>query len=105
MLHHADDSSFAQEVLQHQGPVLVEFFTTTCAPCRQLEPHLRALAQRHAGQLKVVKVDSERSREVAQTYGIQMAPTLIMFYGGQPESAIQGAPPPARLAAFVQQYL
>lgn len=105
MLHHADDSSFAREILQHPGLVLVEFFTTSCAPCRQLGPHLRSIAECYAGQVKVVKVDSEQSRGASIHYGVRMAPTFIMFSNGQPQNSIQGAPPPNKLTDFVQSFL
>lgn len=104
MLHHADDSSFEQEILRHPGPVLVEFYTTTCGPCRQIEPHLRSIAQNLSGRVKVVKVDSDHSRGAAQHYGVQMAPTFIMFVNGQAIDVIRGAPPPQRLSAFAQSY-
>lgn len=104
MIHHADDSTFEVEVLQHPGPVLVEFFTTTCAPCRQIEPHLRSIAAELAGRVKVVKVDSERARMAARAYGVQMAPTFIMFSYGQPHDTIQGAPPIPRLRQFAFAY-
>lgn len=105
MLHHADDSTFQSEVLNHPGPVLVEFFTQSCGPCQQLEPHLRQLADRFHGRLKVVKVDSERSPSVAAHYGVRMAPTLMVFQRGEPRATIQGAPPPNRLSGFVAPFV
>ena len=105
MLHHANDSTFQSEVLHHSGPVLVEFFTQSCGPCRQLEPHLRQLAEQFYGRLKIVKVDSERSPAVSAHYGVRMAPTLIVFHQGKSRATIQGAPPPNRLRNFVQPFL
>lgn len=105
MLHHADDSTFEAQVLHASGPVLVEFFTPSCGPCRQLEPHLQNLARQLSGQLKVVKVDSDQATNTARFYGVRMAPTLMIFRNGTPLSTIQGAPPPARLRGFVQSFL
>jgi len=105
MLHYVDDITFRSEVIGHPGPVLVEFFTQSCGPCRQLEPHLKRLADKLQGRIKVVKVDSERSPNVAAHYDVRMAPTLVIFRGGQPMATIQGAPPPSRLASFVQSFL
>lgn len=106
MIHHADDSTFDDEVLQHQGAVLVEFFTTTCQPCKQIEPWLRDIAQQFSGKLKVVKVDSTRARGVASFYGVRMAPMLMVFRGGRVMQTIQGKPPnPNRLLALFQPYL
>lgn len=105
MIHHADDSSFDQEVLQQQGPVLVEFFTTTCQPCKQIEPWLQNIAQQFSGRVRVVKVDSTRARGVASFYGVRMAPTLIIFLGGEVMKVIQGKPPNQNhLVSFVQRY-
>ncbi len=105
MLHHADDSSFDQEVRQSRIPVLVEFFTPSCGPCRQLEPHLKKLAQDFAGHLKVVKVNSNLAQQTAMDYGVRMAPTLILFRGGTPVQAINGNPGPRRLREFAQSIL
>jgi len=105
MLHQADDSNFDQEVRQAHGPVLVEFFTPSCGPCRQLEPHLRKLAGDLSGRLKVVKVNSNQAQQTASKYGVRMAPTLILFKSGNPINAIQGNPGPHRLREFAQSIL
>lgn len=106
MLHHADDSSFQREVIQHSTPVLVEFFTDSCGPCRQLEPHLHSLAQKYAGKLKIVKIrsDDEGSSEVVSFYNIKTAPTFIMFVDGHPHRKLNGAPPPIRLDALSKEF-
>ena len=83
MLYEANDADFASEVQMHSGPVLVEFYTPSCGPCQQLEPHLRRLAEDLSGRLKVVKVNSNTSPSVSQAFGIRMAPTLVLFNGGR----------------------
>jgi len=106
VISYADDQSFHREVELHRGAVLVEFFTPTCQPCKQLEPHMQRLARRLEGKLKVVKVDSTRARGVAGAFGVRMAPTLIVFSNGRPMQTISGKPPnPNRLWTFVQPYL
>jgi len=96
---------FAAEVQMHHGLVLVEFYTPSCGPCKQLEPHLRRLSDDLAGQVKVVKVNSNTSPQSVQTFGIQMAPTLMLFHGGRVLNVIRGNPGPARLRSFVQSVL
>lgn len=105
MLYEADDTNFQQTVEMHHGPVLVEFYTPSCGPCRQLEPHLKSLANKLAGQLKVVKVNSNLARRVAGQFNIRMAPTLILFSGGRPINVIRGNPGPQRLRSFAQSAL
>ncbi len=105
MLYEADDTTFHQEVEMARGPVLVEFYTPSCGPCRQLEPHLRKLASDFAGRLKVVKVNSNRAVSVASGLGVRMAPTLMLFSNGRPMQVIQGNPGPQRLRSFAQSIL
>lgn len=102
MLYEADDTNFHQAVEQHHGPVLVEFYTPNCGPCRQLEPHLKRLANDMTGQLKVVKVNSNTSPQTARAFGVRMAPTFLLFNNGLPVHVIQGNPGPDRLRSFAQ---
>lgn len=104
MLYHADDSSFTHEVLEHDGPVLVDFYTPTCQPCRQLEPQLRAVAQEIPG-VKVVKIDTTRSPGVAAHFQVQSVPVLIGFKKGQAVQRVNGKPPLPRLRQMMQSLL
>jgi len=104
MLHQADDSSFTQEVLQYPGPVLVDFYTTTCQPCRQLEPELRSLATQIPG-VKVVKVDCGRAPNVAAHFGVRSVPVLIGFQNGEAVQRVNGKPPLPRLRQLMQSLL
>lgn len=105
MLREANDNNFVAEVQMSSTPVLVEFFTPNCGPCRQLEPHLHRLASELSGALKVVKVNSIYSPQSATAFGVRMAPTLIVFKGGGVAGRINGNPGPQRLRSFVQAYL
>ena len=104
MLHQADDSSFEREVLQHGGAVLVDFYTPTCNPCRQLEPELRRVAQEIPG-VKVVKVDATRAQKVAAHFQILSVPVLIGFKNGTPVTRVNGKPPLHRLRELMQSLL
>ncbi|MFN9992310.1 MAG: thioredoxin [Phycisphaerales bacterium] len=81
---HFNDSNFEAEVIGSGTTVLVDFSAKWCAPCRQLEPTIAAIADEFAGKAKVGKVDIEESRNVAMKYGIAALPTLILFKGGMP---------------------
>ena len=104
MIHHADDASFSREVLEHSGPVLVDFYTTSCQPCRQLEPELRSVSHEIPG-VKVVKVDCGQAAGVAQHYGVMSVPVLIGFKNGQPVTRVNGKPPMHRLRSLMQSLL
>ena len=104
MIHQVDDFAFEDQVLCARGPVLVEFFTSSCGSCRQIEPHLQKLAQRFQGKLKVVKVNSDQSAQTAMIYKIKVAPTFILFLNGEIKSVIQGAPPINRLVLLAESW-
>ena len=105
MIIHADDTNFSQEVLESKLPVLVDFFTSWCGPCKMLAPVLEELEAKYAGRLKVVKVDAEESMDISGEYGIMSVPTLLMFTGGQPIDELGGAVPMAKLEEFVGKYI
>ncbi|WNG33588.1 thioredoxin [Archangium minus] len=102
---HLGDADFQREVLEAEGPVLVDFTATWCGPCRALSPTLEALATEHKGRLKVAKLDVDDNQGTAQQYGIRSVPTLLFFKQGKVVGQIVGALPRARLEGTVQQYL
>lgn len=78
-----NSSSFKQEVLQSDIPVLVDFFADWCGPCRMLGPVLEQLAQQYAGKVKIVKVNVDQSPELAAPFGINSIPALLYFRDGK----------------------
>ena len=98
-------AEFEREVLQAGGLVLVDFWATWCPPCRKLAPTIDALAEEYDGRLTVAKVDVDDSPDVAQQYGIQSIPTLILFRDGQPVDKRLGALPGDELRRFVDARL
>lgn len=92
----ADGGSFAEET-SVSLPVVVDFWAAWCAPCRMIAPALQDLATRHAGRLKVVKVDVDASPQLAARYGAQSIPLLVAMRAGEEVDRIVGALPPAAL--------
>lgn len=77
------DQNFEEEVLKSDIPVLVDFWATWCGPCRALAPTIDRIAEETAGQLKVVKVDTDQNIETATKYQIMSIPTLLLFKDGK----------------------
>lgn len=92
----ADEQSFAAESVA-SVPVLVDLWAAWCGPCRMVGPELERLAQRHAGRLKVVKVDIERSPALARRFAAQSIPLLVVLRDGREVDRIVGALPLAAL--------
>ena len=87
------DDNFDQEVLQSQGPVLVDFWAEWCMPCRMLAPTIDQLADEYAGRVKIGKVDTDAHRDVAAKYDINSIPTIILFNAGKVAHTFVGVTP------------
>ncbi|MCX7605731.1 MAG: thioredoxin [Bacteroidia bacterium] len=87
------DSTFAQEVLQSNIPVLVDFWAPWCGPCRMIAPVLEQIAQKYAGKIKIAKMNVDENSFIPTQYYIQAIPTLILYRAGQPVDKIVGALP------------
>ena len=86
-------ATFDSEVIQSDTPVIVDFWAEWCGPCHAVAPVLDKIAEERAGQLKVVKVNIDEERELADRYGIASIPTMILFKDGEPSGAVVGAQP------------
>lgn len=85
------DETFEQQVLRSAEPVLVDFFTTWCGPCKAMAPVLDEVASELSGKVKVVKVDVGRSALAREKYGVRSVPTLMLFMNGKPAARHAGA--------------
>jgi thioredoxin 1 len=85
------DETFEAEVLRNPKPVVVECWAQWCGPCRQVAPVLEAIAAEHAGQIDVVKLNTDENPQTVMAYGIMLVPTLNVFSGGQVVKQVIGA--------------
>ncbi|WP_345685113.1 thioredoxin family protein [Novipirellula caenicola] len=83
-------STFDREVLDANVPVLVDFYSDHCAPCRKMAGQLNKLDSQAKGRYKVVKVDTDAESDLANDYQVTSLPTLIVFTRGRATKRLVG---------------
>lgn len=99
------DSTFEQEVLNSELPVLIDFWAPWCGPCKMVAPVVEEVATQYDGQVKVLKLDTDQNPQVAKKYSIRSIPTLMIFKGGEQVDTIVGAVPKTTLSTALEKYL
>ena len=99
------DADFEAQVINADGPVLVDYWAPWCGPCKMIAPVLDELAADYGGKLKICKVDVDANPDIPQKFGIRGIPTLIMFKNGNAEATKVGALSKTQLKDFIEEVI
>ncbi|HEV7399107.1 MAG TPA: thioredoxin [Solirubrobacterales bacterium] len=98
------DDTFKSEVLEADGPVLVDFWAPWCGPCRVVHPVLEEM-ETERDDLHIVSINVDENQQTAAQYEVLSIPTLILFKDGAIAKKVIGAMPKRRLEAELEPAL
>ena len=101
LITHTSDASFNADVIEAGTPVLVDYWTEWCGPCKMIAPILDEVSKDYDGKLRVAKMNVDENRDVPAKYGIRGIPTLMLFKNGNVEATRVGALSKSQLTAFL----
>jgi len=97
-----DGARFARHLEKSGVPLLIDFWATWCGPCRMMAPAYEKVAQRMEPDLRVTKLNTEDSQQIAAQYNIQSIPTLALFKDGKEVARKSGAMDAALIESWVK---
>ena len=95
-------ANFENEVLNSDKPILLDFYTDWCGPCKMLAPVVHEIAEENAGTLKVGKINVDEQMELAMRFQVSSIPMLVVFKDGKAVAKSVGYRPKAEIAAMVE---
>lgn len=102
---HVSDATFAAEVEQSTGLVLVDFWATWCGPCQAIAPVLEQLAAEHGGKVRVAKLDVDSNQQTTMRFNVRSIPALLFFKDGKHVDTVIGLAQKAALEARIAKHL
>lgn len=93
------------DIIASETPTLVDFFAEWCGPCKSMKPVLENLKLAMGDKVRIIKIDVDKNRAIANSFGIQSIPTLILFKNGAALWRTAGALPMNVLKETIERYL
>ena len=100
-----NNAEFEREVLASELPVLADFYSDSCIPCKRMSPILSQLEVEYADKIKIVKINTNFEKELVEKYNISAAPTLILFNNGEEISRIRGAAKKDEIITLIKEQI
>jgi thioredoxin 1 len=96
--------NFEAEVLKADKPVLLEFYSDSCIPCKRMSPILAEIDEENDG-LVVAKLNIRFGGDIAKQYEVKASPTIVFFKNGEEVNRVRGVAKKADLEAIIEEVL
>jgi len=105
LIKDSDQNKFAKDVLEASRtvPIVVDFWAPWCGPCKTLQPMIEKVVKEAKGAVKLVKINIDENKMLAQQLRIQSIPAVYAFFGGRPVDGFMGAVPESEVKGFVDR--
>ena len=99
------EENFNKEVLEANVPVLVEFYSDSCIPCKQMAPILGDLEEEYEGKIKIAKVNVNFDLNLAEKHMVMGSPTFLFFKNGEEKNRLRGITKKPELIEIINSIL
>lgn len=99
------NEAFEEEILNSDKPVLLEFYSDSCIPCKRMSPILAELEEKYTNSLKCAKLNVNFGGDIAEKYQVMASPTILFFKNGQEVSRIRGTAKKADLEKIIEEVI
>jgi len=99
------DKEFEEVVSKSTKPVIIDFFTVWCPPCKMLSPIIEKLAEEYKEKVEIVKMDLDQCPNTGNTFGVDRIPTVVFMSNGQPKSSFIGFKEEEDIKGWIEENL
>lgn len=105
MVQEINTDNFDNEVIAHEGTIVVDFFANWCGPCRKLGPILEEVEGELDSKVKFAKINTDENLEMAKKYQVSGLPTLMVFKNGEVVERMVGLMPKSSIITNIEKHV